>query len=380
MKHIMIFEPLMGGHVLEYLHHIYLAATEDIGNKYIFVVSPYFENVKREYSWPDSNNIHIHLLTQEEVCNCDKTAGLIKNSISRSKLVKKYVKAFNIDRVFLIFLMAYMPYLLFVLPSRIKVSGIVYRIFLHNDMQGKSKLYFMAEWVRFWLLAKLKSSNKIMILNDEYSVGTLNNTLHTTKFVFLPDPFLPVKGEIGNLREVLSMRKGQKLFVHLGALSRRKGTIEILDAISLIGEERKDEYVFYFAGCVFDDIKDEFYNKFDFLKKNGYSVRLKDEYCSYEFMASLSRSADCILIPYFNTCQSSGILGYASYYKTPVIGPSNGLLGNIIRNNKLGYTLDIITPLSIANAMLEFKPLKVTDGYAKKNDITTFTDIIIKQI
>lgn len=380
MKRIMIFEPLMGGHVLEYLHHIYIGATKDIGNKYIFVISPYFEDVKKEYNWPDSDNIQIHLLSKEEVCNCDKTSSPIKNSVLRSILVKEYVKKFNIDSVFLIFLMAYMPYLLFILPSRTKVSGIVYRIFIHNEVRTKSKLYSMVEWVRYWLLAKNHSLNKIMILNDEYSVGILNKTLHTTKFVFLPDPFSSIQGEVRDLRKDLSIEKKQRLFVHLGALSKRKGTIEILDAISLIGEEKRDEYVFYFAGCIFGDIKDEFYNKFNHLKEKGYLVKLKDEYCSYAFLASLSYSADCILIPYFNTCQSSGILGYASYYKTPVIGPSKGLLGNVIRNYKLGYTLDVITPSSIANTILEFKPLNVNDEYVKKNDVSVFIDTIIKQI
>lgn len=70
---------------------------------------------------------------------------------------------------------------------------------------------------------------------------------------------------------------------------------------------------------------------------------------------------DYVLVPYKNVEQSSGIIGYAAQYNKPVIGPSEGLLGELIREYRLGYT---ITQLSVSNLSEKMKELLNDDYHA----------------
>jgi hypothetical protein len=65
----------------------------------------------------------------------------------------------------------------------------------------------------------------------------------------------------------------------------------------------------------------------------------------------LFNQCDAVLIPYKNAEASSGVLGHAIHSGKKVIGPSNGLIGKLIKNNDLGVCIDSINPEKIANAL-----------------------------
>ena len=98
---------------------------------------------------------------------------------------------------------------------------------------------------------------------------------------------------------------------------------------------------------VIEDIKKDFYEKIEKLK-NNVQIIVFDQFCEYSIFAELCTIADYIIIPYKNTAQSSGICSYAAQFKVPVIGPAEGLLGTLIRDNGLGYTINGINAEKIA--------------------------------
>ena len=82
-------------------------------------------------------------------------------------------------------------------------------------------------------------------------------------------------------------------------------------------------------------------------------------------------------MPYQITKLSSGVLGYAAVFRKPVIGPSDGLIGNLIRENGLGKCLPFISKDYIKREFGE-RLLMDETTYIKKNDISEFIRIILK--
>ena len=169
-----------------------------------------------------------------------------------------------------------------------------------------------------------------------------------------------------SIRHELHIPDENTVFLHFGSLERRKGSLEILRAIELIDAEKLSNCSFVFAGRVFDDMKTDFYALINSLQQKCQLI-LYDEYCSAELLADLCYSCDFILMPYQVTAQSSGMLGYAANFEKPVIGPSDGLVGKLIRKYHLGITIPTIKADSIAAVLLNCRPYLVKTDYMKKN-------------
>lgn len=366
----MIFLELsLEGHRYEYLKNLYNYACKHTDRRAVFVVP----SDARLKAWEAEKhgNVVLDFLAQEDVKRCSE-GSLLKASWQKAKLVRRYVDKYQASHVFLIFLMLYMPALLLLLPKGVTVSGIVYRSFLWEDSLKQSRLRKWMEWLRYWYMARSRMMIRVLMLNDSHSADTLNKRLHTSKFVRLPDPYTPLDGELQDVRALIGMGEDDRLFITIGQLDGRKSVIETLDAIDLMTEEDRQHRWFYFAGRVSYDIKQAFYDRLARLKEKGCHVFVKDEFVSFEFLNSLCASCDCILVPYRNTCQSSGCIGYAAQYGKSVIGPSQGLLGHLIRHYGLGDTIDEITPTTLHASITHFRPQSVPDTYVRDNRLEDF--------
>lgn len=366
----MIFLELsLDGHRYEYLKNLYDYACREADKRAVFVVPA----DERFNTWEAEKheNVTIDIVGEDDVRRCTE-GNLLVASWHKARLVRRYVRKHHASHVFLIFLMLYMPALLVLLPKDATVSGIVYRSFLWEDSLKQSRLRKCMEWLRYGWMARSKKVSQVLMLNDSYSADRLNAKLHTDKFKRLPDPYTPLAGELQDVRAELGMNSEDRLFITIGQIDGRKSVIETLDAIALLGEEERKHSWFYFAGRVSGDIKQQFYERLPWLKEKGCHVFVKDEFVSYEFFNSLCASCDCILVPYLNTCQSSGCIGYAAQYGKSVIGPSQGLLGHLIRHYHLGKCLDCITPKTLAEAFTQFAPQKVPDTYVADNRLGDF--------
>lgn len=378
MANILVFTTDCKGHHLEYLHHYYDFALRDVSNHYVFCVSKDFNDVKSTYSWHKADNIVFDMIADDDLEKCIKGGNgflnIIKLSFAKALYLKKKCKEHHIDVVHTIMLMEYLPALPFVLPSKIDFRGIVYRIALNDKtLSFKARV---VEKLKYSLLVNSNLFKKIFVLNDKRSVERLNETYHTTKFHFLPDPF-PQTEEPKNVREELNILMGNKIFFHFGGLGRRKGTLLIAEAISSM-EDAKG-FTFVFAGKISEDCDKEFYSVLKTIK-NGAQVLVYNKFCTYEFLNSMAYTADYMLIPYENVNQSSGVLGYAAQYDKPVIGPDAGLLGDLIRNYRLGKLIKY--PISVENlkqAILSYTSISPVDGsmYRKENSIRNFQDILM---
>ena len=348
MNKTLIFDPDVFGHHLEYIHHLYTGALEQKDKEFIFLLSQDFNTVKNKFDWSSNQNIKFIFLSKKEEQKC-KNNNLLISAWNKSVIIRKYIKKERINHIILIMLMTQIPFLLLLIPQGVKVKGIIYRIFIYHKKE-LSKIRLLLEKTRYFIMVKSKSIEKIFILNDKHSVK--------------------------DIREDLNILPNQTIYLHFGGLDKRKGTIEILKAIEMLSHQESRNKVFVFAGKVSDMIRDEFYKRVYLLKEKN-QILIFDTFCSYDFIYNLCYSANYILIPYTNTNQSSGVIGYASYFNKTVIGPKEGLLGQIIQSYNLGLTLSKPDAINIKNNIISSVIPKGNNNYKQTHTVNEFIKTIM---
>lgn len=372
---ILIFDSETGGHHLEYIHHLYDAVGAS-DHEAIILTAKSFEDVKEKFKWAEAPNIKVVYLSsfEQELCN---NQNLLRSAWDKSIILRKYTKKYQIDAVWLIMLIKFMPFLPFLLPKKVKISGILYRIFLYNKELSQVRRFL--EQIRFWIMSISSNIDSVFVLNDESAAEKLNYKFHTGKFKFIPDPFMePDTSKLVNIRKQFCDSNAQKLWIHFGAIEERKGTLEILKAIALQKPDEAKMNKIVIAGRVFPEMKQRFYQT---LNENPYkdNIYVYDEFCSYDFLYNLCHSCDAILIPYHNAIHSSGVIGYASYFEKPVVGPASGLLGMLIEKYKLGITLETIDPSNIYHCLISELPIG-DSGYVRSHSPEEFANAFIKTL
>ncbi len=371
---VLIFEPSLSGHHLEYLQHLYNGAVSRLDCEFVFAV-PHEEwsRMKGKCSWPEAENVKFVML-DDSACKAIETGSMLAQSWKLSKMIRRIALEYKVNEIFLITLAGAIPFLPLILSSKIKISGIIYNIYLRAPKNG---LRGLIDKFRYWVMSHNRSMSKVFILNDPNSMNALNEIYHTNKFINLPDPVSQIDlADITDLRSDMGISPDKKVFLHFGAMEKRKGTLEILKALCLMTKGELADKKFIFAGRVGQEIYDDFYRLIDIARTNGADIFIRDEFCSFEYIHSLCRTADCLLIPYTHTSQSSGVLGYAAVHRKPVIGPGDGLIGELIKDNKLGITISKVNPENIAKAITEFNKCLISCDYAKENSVEHFIDVI----
>ena len=170
-------------------------------------------------------------------------------------------------------------------------------------------------------------------------------------------------------------------FVHCGGMDDRKGTDTIIEALSNLPSSVLKMISISFVGRIKDEKLRMKIENFAQEQRNKTHIYLESGFVSYERLREHISTADFILIPYKNIEQSSGILGYAAFFNKPVIGPAEGLLGELILSYRLGLTVVDINPESLGKAILDIYRKHnniLIDGrqYICENSISKFIDNI----
>lgn len=377
MKRILIYDTTISGHHMEYLHHIYMAA-EGVAAEFVFVIPEEFQCVKDKLEWPVRSNVSFDLIPKDRLATLN--GGWFSSRWKRAKLCSQYIKMHKANEVFFIELIIQFPFLPLMLPKGVKVSGILYQLVPYEwpRLSGISKVKCGLE---VWSYANSHCVKAPMMLNDPSCASYYNRYFHTDKFISIVDPVMPLDYTPNDVREEFGMKDGDKMILHFGAMNTRKGTMLLLEAAFLLSQEQIKDKVFVFAGKIGADIRDKFYSLMDSLTSKGVRIFVFDEFCSYERLADLCHSCDCIVVPYRNYSYSSGVIGYSAQFHKTVVGPSQGILGKLIRRSGLGLTFSDMSPTSIAQVLSTADCyLRRENGYAEIENVQEFTDTIMKMV
>lgn len=370
MNTTLILEPIVSGHIMEWLNHYYKYVANN-GNRYVFCVPQMFYERNTHLDWPKADNIEIVLLKPEEVSACNRSS-LLMSALSYCRCIRNYCKKYSSNEVFLSFLMKTMPFLPFLLPKGVKVSGILLRIYIYDKEKRGLRLWL--EKLRYLIMTLSRSIKRVYVLNDRIATERLNKIYNTDKFKYIPDP-LPEFSEEIDIRNCYGISDNDVVYFQFGSLDQRKNTLNIVKAIKLMSKDELSGKVFIFAGILNKSIESEFLHILDEVKDKARIILIR-RFLSYSELNNLCFSCNYLFTIYNNTNQSSGTVGYSAYFKKPVIGVADGLLGNIIRENKLGYMLDEITPETIKDAINNpIRHIGVSD-YVETHSIQNFCETI----
>lgn len=330
----LIYTSSITGHHLEFVHHAYEEAVKDKENRYVFALPQEFYEVKGLFSWDEAENVQVVVFDASGT----KGVGFGRHLIAEARIIRKLVKAYQISEVIMMVLMLSIPYLPFFLPRGVKISGILYNIYIYEwkRMRWSQKL---GNVLKYAMLTRFGCYDRLLVLNDSSAASVLNRVWHTDRFAMLPDPFMPIPTEdIRDLREELHISSDKKIVLHTGTLTGRKGTLDVLRMIAQTDEEMLAGCCFIFAGKLYDGIKERFLKEVETQSKRT-RIIVRDEFMDYGTLASMIHTADWVLQPYHETNQSSGIIGYCAQLGTPVIVPDKGLIGKLVRRYRIGSTL-----------------------------------------
>jgi glycosyltransferase involved in cell wall biosynthesis len=184
-----------------------------------------------------------------------------------------------------------------------------------------------------------------------------------------------------NLRLHYQISEEKIVCSHFGALTERKGTLDILEAILQTDKSNIMRFTFIFAGRVSSDIKERFYELLAKAKTKA-DIIVVDEYVDYGFICNLCQISNFVVIPYKNTEQSSGVVAYCAKFNVPVVAPRTGLLGKIIKRNRLGILLENSSIENIRDFFYnaESYTYAINNDYVNKNTISNFVKIIFKNL
>ena len=378
MKKVLIFDNILDGHHLEYIHHLYEVALRMPFVDFYFAVPEEFEQAKTKFDWVRQENIHVVKIEKNDINLCSKT-GYFTKSLYYARVLKRYVDQYAVNEVFLITMVYPFPFLPFFMGGDVKVSGIIYRIYLY-EWKSLSVIKKCKDVLETFIMAKAKCVKSIFVLNDNSAACYFNKLFNADKFKSIVDPTLPLSCSSRNIRNELGIDESDCVYLHFGAMTERKGTLEILDALKMLSEEELKGKVFVFAGKIGNAMKGPFYDRIQRLGKKV-KILVYDRFCSYEFLNDLCKSCDVVLTPYKNTSYSSGVLGYVALFNKMVVGPKEGLLGKLIRRNNLGFAKESMTAENLAK-VIAMGLCGRFDGekYVLKNNVGSFKDSIINML
>jgi len=364
-----IFSQSVKGHYLEYLHHLYMGCLDDKVET-VFIAPVEFETQRKLFEWPHADHVRFDL-KEIDIWS----VGKLKRSYLLTKLLIQACKEHQADSAFLLDIDLFMPILPILYRGKARISGILYGIYLYR-WKGASLIHKIYFAFTHWSYSKARIYENIFVLNSHAAPRMFNRLYHSSRFVYLPDPILSIKCESVNLRKKYGIRSDQKIFFHFGSMGKRKGTLLILESILQLNSEEKDKYVFVFAGVIQEAIKKEFHQLAALIGDES-SLLVFDRFCDYQFFANWCNACDAILVPYFTSFGSSGVIGYAAQFRKPVITSGVGMVAKLVRTNHLGIQLKELTT---DHLLLAYKQIDEWEGmgnrYAENNTVEKFNTTI----
>lgn len=376
-KKVLVFETHVGegGHHLEYLNHLYLKAVEMPETSFVFVVPEQFEETKKKFTWPQSDNISFDFIDDDVVNRLRQLNGLTY-SYQISKLARKFIKKHKADEIFLISLVNFVLFLPFLISCYTKISGILYYVYLYDWKQLSWRKQI--EQVLLYLIMTKKTNFKdLFVLNDSSAAAYYNKLYRTNRFSYIPDPVLLPDEIVYEDSSLFAKPLNAKVYLQCGMMSRRKMTIKILDTIKTLTDDKI--LYFLFTGKIQNDIKEEFYRIYEDIK-DYHNIYVKDKHLTYEEMSHFLDSSDYVFILYDVVAQSSGFLGHAALHRKPVIAYNSGMIGKLVRKYHLGYTITDDSPAALSHALQEYAKTTycVGDRYIKTHQVKDFTKHIFE--
>ncbi len=327
-----------------------------------------------------------------------RKAGTVSRSIAAGRLLKESVEKVRPSACLLMsfdhFQASLATGLRFDFP--VKLAGIYFRPTFH---------YGQFEGTRLGLGDRVRQLRQLVMLSfairnphlssilclDPYSVPFIHRLRSNLRVFPLPDPLKPLN-ESHDAREVrrsLGLEGETKVLLLFGALARRKGVFQLLEAAQALPDSVASKACLLLAGPIPASDRSEVNSCCEKVRSGkGVRVITIDRWIDDPEARRLFSIADVVLLPYQRHSGMSAVLVRAASARVPVVGSDYGLLGELIRRRRLGIATDCQDPEKISSAIVsslsrprtEFFDAEQARCFAEENSAEEYAKVVFSQV
>lgn len=232
-------------------------------------------------------------------------------------------------------------------------------------------------------LLKLKSCKSIAVL-DSGIIDTLKIKLPGKKIVFLPDI---ISEEVPDYSfpeydEIVKQAGDRIIVLLIGAIDRRKGLINLLEAAKLLDQKK---YFFVVAGKIFNST----FSSLELIKLNELLSGLNNLYFFTEIIASegqfnaIISLCDILFASYLDFPYSSNMVGKAAFFNKHILVSKGYLMQEIVEKYDLGLAVgnntgDLIKAIETLSIQTpnEAGRSKYVEEYSWNNFCSNLNDLV----
>lgn len=405
-RKLMLFDLSVGGHHAVYIQHLLRYWCErGLPGHLDIVVLPKFmqqhsEVVEIAATCPQKTINFVSIAPEEAAALKPRNYSLNRalRAFQEWQLLDKYAAALKTSHCLIMYFDTCDYPLILGAKLSCPFSGIYFKpIFHYSDFANyvpswKTRLQ---EWRQKLSLLRILHTSQLQTLFclDPFVSVYLDKFHSHVKAVNLPDPvqiYSSSKFQLEELRKGLTIEPKRKVFLLFGSLTDpRKGCQQIIKAISKLPSALSEKLCVVFVG------------EADPVERAPLEAQIADVcqsrpvqiLCRYEFVPEEDVSvyfhlADVVLATYQRHIGMSGILMLAAAAQKPVLSSNYGLMGEIVRQYKLGLTVDSTLPEEIVKGLALFlteSPNSFCDRttmreFAEHNSPDKFAEIIFHNL
>lgn len=231
-----------------------------------------------------------------------------------------------------------------------RVSGIIFRPpNTHNLPRSmKTGISALRRWSTY-VLARRVTGGPLFTLDELAPLGMAGRM--TKALTYLPDPAPEL--ELLHLAKPGSREDKRQVVLLFGALTRRKGIHEALQAWSCLSPPDRARFALRFVGRLGQDERAPFLSALETARQAmpDAVIELEDGFVTDQQLASEVAGADIILAPYQKHIGSSGVMHWAVAANKPLIAQDTGLIGYQVSKYGIGAAINCRKHELIANAV-----------------------------
>jgi glycosyltransferase involved in cell wall biosynthesis len=329
--------------------------------EYIFLLNPeakYIPSVKTS-----APNVQIIFFTDEEFTPFTSGLSIVKSTQLLWKHLIRYVVDYQADKLIMMMLDMFQHT---IGSSRLpcETSGIMFnpypRVIPADDsLRAKQKTAITKARKIFttWWMCRNSNLKKVFIFNDSETIKTMNETLGTQAFTYLPDPVYDYPTREGlDIREKYKISTERKIFLSFGFIDEKKNVVNVLKAMQKLSADEASQTCLLVVGKIHPEYQAELNKILEETKKlcPQLQIALESRFVDDDEMESYVSQSDVVSVAYINFYSSSGVIGLAARHNKPVIATKFGVVGDLTLEYKLGLTVDGHNTTEIKEAIQYF--------------------------
>ena len=404
LSRVMLFDLEHTGHHANYIRYLirYWGENQLAGELFV-LVSPLFKQKHADVidladRYSDSA-IEIVAISQAEAQAVTANKTVFDRALRRVKewnLLCKYASSLSIDRCIILYLdTCELPFMLG-LKAPCLVSGIYFRPTFHYPQfqdYRPSKRDRVNHWREKLFVKRVLDHPQLETLFclDPLVDKSIKQQYPNANAIPVADPVEFPDTKTLNpeaLREKHGISPERKILLLFGAITGRKGTYKLLEAIQKISPEDCKHLCILIVGAINDAERNVLVPQIESIcQRQPVQIVTHFEFVSEAAVQTYFQLADVVSALYQNHVGMSGILLLAAAAEKPVLSTDYGLMGELVRRYQLGIRLDSSCVDEVAQGLRQivsaepivYSPEKMR-LFVEENSATRFAQTIFHQV